>query len=92
MGVEDLVKEMLPFVAWPHPPLAFVSAEENDKRYSKFFFWRTFPSSIFTNEKKNHQRLIISPLDMEVQKFKKKFPASARMPRPLSAPLFAKIN
>ena len=43
-------------------------------------------------EKNNHQRLIISLLNMKVQKFKKKFPTSARMPRPLSAPLFTKVN
>jgi hypothetical protein len=52
MGIGDLVKEMLPSTAWPHPLFAFAFAEENDKRNSNFLCWRMFLHSILTNEKK----------------------------------------
>jgi hypothetical protein len=86
MGFEDLVKEMLPFVAWPHFPSAFASAKKKMVRGIPNFFLGEHSHLQYLLTKKTHQRPIISPPNMEVQKFEKKIPVFVRMPRPLSTP------
>ena len=94
-ALEDLVKEMLQFIAKPHPCLQLHPLRKNNKRCFKNNSWRPFSSLVPTSEKKkknNYQRAIISPLDMEVQKRKKKFLASAWAIGPLSTLLPTKEN
>jgi hypothetical protein len=54
MGVEELVKEMLPSAVWPHPLPHLRLLKKNGKTYSKSFSWRTFPSLILINDKKEN--------------------------------------
>jgi hypothetical protein len=80
--VEDLVKEMLPFAAWPHLHLYLCSPRKKVRGIPIFFLRKNFHLQ-YLPLKRDISKVIISHLTMEVQKLKKKIPsicAKSRIP------------